>query len=161
MQAALKAAVRPNVGFARSPALTDAASIVRYWRHQLSANRNRIGLSTCLKVFAVKHDLPVSIQSKAVIFTHLHAAWTDLRAVQRKADVKRSEWIHEQADALAEDMKTTRAVALKQMARESDMKSAFKRMQPVSKGERSGAITKVKVPIHEWMYYEKDDVLFH
>ena len=46
MQAALKAAVRPNVGFARSPALTDAASIVRYWRHQLSANRNRIGHST-------------------------------------------------------------------------------------------------------------------
>ena len=61
MQAALKASVQPNVGFARSPALTDAASIVRYWRHQLSANRNRIGLSTCLKAFAVKHDLPVSI----------------------------------------------------------------------------------------------------
>ena len=35
------------------------------------------------------------------------------------------------------------------------------RIQQISKGERSGAITKVKVPIYEWMYYEKDNVLFH
>ena len=102
MQATLKASVRTNVGFARSPALSDATSIVRYWRHQLSANRNRIGLSTCLKAFAVKHDLPVSIQSKAVIFIHLHAAWTDLRAVHRKSVEKRLEWINDQANALAE-----------------------------------------------------------
>ena len=35
------------------------------------------------------------------------------------------------------------------------------RMQQISKGGRSGAITKMKVPIYEWMCYEKDGVLFH
>ena len=35
------------------------------------------------------------------------------------------------------------------------------RMQPISKGDQSGAITKVNVPIYEWMRYEKNDVLFH
>ena len=29
------------------------------------------------------------------------------------------------------------------------------RMQPISKGDQSGAITKVNVPIYEWMRYEK------
>ena len=35
------------------------------------------------------------------------------------------------------------------------------RVQPISKEDRSSAITKVKVPIYEWMCHEKDDVLFH
>ena len=35
------------------------------------------------------------------------------------------------------------------------------RMQQISKGGRSGAITKMKVPIYEWMCYKKYDVLFH
>ena len=37
MKAGIAASSRPNVGFHRSPALTDAASIVRYWRLQLTA----------------------------------------------------------------------------------------------------------------------------
>ena len=45
MKAGIAASSRPNFGFHRYPALTDAASIVRYWRLQLTARRNNIGLS--------------------------------------------------------------------------------------------------------------------
>ena len=55
------ASSRPNVGFHRSPALTDAASIVRYWRSQLTACRNNIGLSAKIIRFATKQDLPTEV----------------------------------------------------------------------------------------------------
>ena len=159
--AGIKAASKPNVGYARSPALTEAASIVRYWRAQISSNRNNVGLSCGIRTFALKHSLPTSVLVFESIITKLHDAWKSLRVVQQTAEEERSKWIHEQADALADDMKTTRSVALKQMAREADMRMSFQRMKSISKGEASGAISMVKVPHHEWMYHEVDDVLFH
>ena len=39
MQVGVKAIRRKDVGYARSPALTKAASLVRYWKPQLSSLR--------------------------------------------------------------------------------------------------------------------------
>ena len=61
LQAGINAAQRKNVGYQRSPALTEVAAIVRYWRTQLSAVRNSIGLSQCTVSFATKHSLPTAV----------------------------------------------------------------------------------------------------
>ena len=58
MLAGIKAASTPNVGYARSPALTEAASIVRYWRAQVSSNQNNVGLLRGIRGFELKHSLP-------------------------------------------------------------------------------------------------------
>ena len=44
MKAGIAASSHPNVGFHQSPALTDAASIVCYWRLQLTACQDNIRL---------------------------------------------------------------------------------------------------------------------
>ena len=106
MKAGIEASSRKNVGFHRSPALTDAASIVRYWRLQLTACRNKIGLSEKIIKFASKHDLPQMVVSIESIHRALHDAWEDLRAVQQKAQEHRAKWLNEKADAVASQMKT-------------------------------------------------------
>jgi hypothetical protein len=55
----IKAARRHNTGYHRSPALTEAAAIVRYWRIHLQAFRNALGLSDKTKRYASTNDLPL------------------------------------------------------------------------------------------------------
>ena len=95
MFAGIKAASKPNVGYARSPALTEAASIVRYWRAQISSNRNNVGLSCGIRTFALKHSLPTSVLLLESIITKLNDAWKALRVVQQTAEEERSKWIDE------------------------------------------------------------------
>ena len=106
MKAGIAASSRKNIGFHRSPALTDAASIVRYWRLQLTACRNKMGLSEKIIRFASKHDLPQTVVSIESIHRALHDAWEDLRAVQQKAKEYRAKWLNEKADAVSSQMKT-------------------------------------------------------
>ena len=115
MKAGIAASSRPNVGFHRSPALTDAASIVRYWRFQLTARWNNIGLSEKIIRFATKQDLPTEVAPLGTINRALHDSWDDLHAVQQKAEEHRAKWLHEKADAVAAQMKTDRSVALRQI----------------------------------------------
>ena len=89
MKAGVKAAKIPNKGFKRSPALTRAASFVRFWRRQLAARRNNVGLSCRMKEFASVHSLPVSVQAMHEIKTELQKAWKHLRKVQSNADKER------------------------------------------------------------------------
>ena len=106
MKAGIAASSRSNVGFHRSPALTDAASIVRYWRLQLTACRNNICLSEKIIKFATKQDLPTTVETLATITRALHDAWGELHAVQQKAQDHRAKWLNEKADAVAAQMKT-------------------------------------------------------
>ena len=57
-------------------------------------------------------------------------------------------------------MKTDRAKALRQIAVENATKTMFRRIHPISKGTQSGAITRVKVPVHTWYYSPTGDELF-
>ena len=84
MRAGIKAVRRKNVGYARSPTLTRAASIVRYWRTQLRARRNALPLSRASLDFAAQHSLPLIVEQLPVIFKQLHQAWAALREVQRR-----------------------------------------------------------------------------
>ena len=152
MKAGIAASSRKNVGFHRSPALTDAASIVRYWRLQLTACRNKIGLSEKIIRFASKHDLPQMVVSIESIHRALHDAWEDLRAVQQKAQEHRAKWLNEKADAVASQMKTDRSTALRQIAAENATKSTFQRLRPISKGTQTGALTRIKVPKQQWYF---------
>ena len=74
MQAGISAAKRANAGYARSPALTEAASLVHYWRTLLSARRNNIGLSAAAIKFRRRHDLPTTVPGANIINTNLHGA---------------------------------------------------------------------------------------
>ena len=125
MKAGIAASSRSNVGFHRSPALTDAASIVRYWRLQLTACRNNIGLLEKIIRFATNQDLPTTVEPLETITRALHDAWDDLHAVQQKSQEHRAKWLNEKADAVAAQMKTDRAVALRHIASENATKSTI------------------------------------
>ena len=62
MKAGMNKVRRKNVGFARSPELTRAASLVRYWKTQLRATRNKVVMFKATLTFAKKNDLPVTVQ---------------------------------------------------------------------------------------------------
>ena len=49
-------------------------------------------------------------------------------------------------------MKNNRSVALRQIAAENATKSVFQRLRPISKGTRTGALTRIKVPKQQWYY---------
>jgi hypothetical protein len=69
--------------------------------------------------------LPTTVEPLATITRALHDAWDDLHAVQKKAQDHRAKWLNEKADAVAAQMKTDRAVALRQIAAENATKSTF------------------------------------
>ena len=70
----IKAARRHNTGYHRSPALTEAAAIVRYWRLHLQAFRNALGLSDKTKRYASTNDLPLTILQESEILPALRAS---------------------------------------------------------------------------------------
>ena len=78
----IKAARRHNTGYNRSPALTEAAAIVRYWRLHLQAFRNALGLSDKTKRYASKNDFSLTILQESEILPALRASWKHLREVQ-------------------------------------------------------------------------------
>jgi hypothetical protein len=90
MQTGITAAKRATIEYARSPALTEAASLVRYWRNLLLARRNNIGLSAATLDFGRCHNLPVTVPGASIINTNLHGAWEHLRTVQNEAEERRS-----------------------------------------------------------------------
>ena len=81
IKAGIAASSHPNVGLHRSLDITDAAAIVRYWRLQLTAYRNNIGLSEKIVRFATKQDLPTEVVPLGIITQPLHEAWEDLHIV--------------------------------------------------------------------------------
>ena len=107
-----------------------------------------------------KNDLPLTILQEPEIIPALRASWKDLREVQQSAREHRSKCLHERADALASQMKTDRSKALRQIEAENATKTMFRRIRPISKGTQSGAITRVKVPVHTWYYSSTADALF-
>ena len=102
----IKAARWHNTGYHRSPALTEAAAIVRYWRLHLQEFRTSLGLSDKTKQYASKTDLSLTILQETEILPALRASWKDLRKVQQSAREHMSKGLHERADALASQMKT-------------------------------------------------------
>ena len=144
----IKAARRHKTGYHRSPALTEAAEIVCYWRIHLQAFRNSLGLSDKTKRYASTNDLPLEILQENEILLAVRASWKDLRAVQQSAREHRSKWLHERADALTSQMKTDLSKAVHQIAAENATKSKFRRICHISKGTQFRATTRVKVPVH-------------
>ena len=125
MQAGINAAKRANVGYAQSPALTEAASLVRYWRTLLSAGCNTIGLSAVTLEFGRRHNLPTTVPGANIINTNLHGAWEHLRKVQSEAEERRSAWLHSQTEEAAAELNTTKEAALRQIALELTLKATF------------------------------------
>jgi hypothetical protein len=41
------------------------------------------------------------------------------------------------------------------------MTHTFRKLRPIAKGKRSGTISRIKVPCHEWIYYHPSDTLYH
>ena len=161
MKAGIKAVRKRNIGFARSPALTKAASIVRFWRTQLSVARNQSTLSKASMAFASLHDLPGTVQPLSIIFRRLHQAWANLRLVQKHARSAREEWLDELAEEAAVEMNTTKEVALKQMAFESRVRRIYSKLKPISKGTFGGALASIKIPLFEWFFHTSSDMLYH
>ena len=160
MQAGINAAKRANVGYTRSPALTEAASLVRYWRTLLSARRNHIGLSTATIDYWRRHNLPTIVPGASIINKNLHGAWEHLRKLQNEAEERWSAWLHSQAEEAAAELNTTKKAALWQIALESTLKATFRKLRPIAKGPRSRALSCIKVPYHEWMYHQPLDTLY-
>ena len=82
MNAGITAVCHTNVGYHRSPALTSAANLVRYWKHQRQARRHDVGLSTRLLQYAQLNGLPQSVLRELDILQHLRESWAALRTVQ-------------------------------------------------------------------------------
>ena len=150
MNAGITAVCHTNVGYHRSPALTSAANLVRYWKHQRQARRHDVGLSTRLIQYAQLNGLPQSVLRELDILQHLRESWAALRTVQTQAREERSEWLNELADSLATAKRTTREKAIAQMAQESVSKETFRKLRFISKGAQSGGLSAVKRPNHNW-----------
>ena len=133
---------------------------MRYWRLHLQEFRNALGLSDKTNRYASKNNLPLTILQESEILPALRASWKDLREVQQSAREHRSKWLHERADTLTSQMKKDRSKALRQIAAENATKTMFQRIRPISKGTQSGAITRVKVPVHTWYYSPTGDGIF-
>jgi len=129
MQAGVKAVRRKNVGYARSPALMKAASLVRYWKTQLSSLRTSSPFSEKTVEFAKTHVLLQSVQSSAIIFQGLHQAWAHLRHVQKYAAELREAWLDQMAEDAAIEMNTSKENALKQMAQEAKLRRIFRKIK--------------------------------
>ena len=104
-----------NVGYHRSPLLTSAAALVRFWKHQLQARRNRLGLSTRQLKYAQVTDLPQLVPLENEILQHLREVLVALRTVQLQAHKSRSTWLIELANSVAVSQHTTREKALARM----------------------------------------------
>ena len=115
MKAGMNKVRRKNVGFARSPELTRAASLVRYWKTQLRATRNKVAMSKATLTFAKKNDLPVTVQSLPEVYLRLRQAWARLRLIQKNAAELRTQWLEELADSAATEANTSKEVALRQI----------------------------------------------
>ena len=98
-QSGINAEKRANVGYAHSPALTEAASLFSFWRNIHWSQRTNIGLSDAPVAFGTKLSLPMLVPSSREINTHLHEAWANLRKVQNEAEERRLAWLHVQVDA--------------------------------------------------------------
>ena len=95
-----------------------------------------------------------------IINTNLHGAWEHLRTVQNEAEERRSAWLHSQAEEAAAELNTTTKAALRKIALESTLKATFRKLRPIAKGPRNGALSRIKVPHHEWMYHQPSDTLY-
>ena len=127
----------------------------------LTEERNIIGLSEATILFGTQHRIPTTVPLALVINTHLHVAWAHLCNVHNEAVTRRSAWLRAQADAAAKESSTQIAAALRQLTAESTMKATFRKLRPITKGKRSGEISRIKVPCREWMYHLPSDTLYH
>ena len=123
----------------------------------ISADGTIVGRLCLVPNKIVASDSPMLL----IINTHLHAAWAHLRKVQNEAVARRSAWLHAQADVAAKESNTKIAAALRQLPTESTMKTTYRKLRPIAKGQRSGPISQIKVPCHEWMYHRPSDTLYH
>ena len=160
MRAGINTVRRRNVGYARSPTLTRAATIVRYWKTQLRAARQNVALSKAAVKFAQQHSLPTEVQSSSAIFENLHKAYAHLRHIQQHAAEIRGQWMENLAEAAAAEKNTSKAVALKQIVEENRVRRLFRRLKPLKQDIRSGALANVKIPSRQWFYHEGSDSLF-
>ena len=93
MNTGIVSVFQTNVEYHRSPPLTSAAALVRFWKHQLQARQNGVELSTHLLEYARVTGLPQLVPLENVILQHLCEAWTVLRTVQLQAHKSRSTWL--------------------------------------------------------------------
>ena len=161
MRAGINKVRRRNVGYARSPELTKAASFVRFWRTQLRAVRNRIALSKAARKFASTHGLPPTVQPQQIVFRRLHEAWAALRTIQRAAAELRSEWLNDLVESAAAEKNVSREAALKQIVEENRLRKLYRRLKPLGKGLNSGSIARILIPRYNWFYHSPSDSLYH
>ncbi len=64
------------------------------------------------------------------------------------------------AEAAANEMNTSKAVALKQIVEENRVRRLFRRLKPLKQDLRSGALASVKIPSRQWFYHAGSDSLF-
>ena len=126
MRAGINKVRRRNVGYARSPALTKSAEIVRFWRTQLRSMHNNVALSRATIKFAKNNDLPMTMQPKNTIFRQLQEAWASLRNIHKAAAELRSEWLDELVEQAAEEKNVTKEAALRQIVDENRLRKLFR-----------------------------------
>jgi hypothetical protein len=73
---------------------------------------------------------------------------------------RRSTWLHAQFNAASVELNMTKEAAIRQIATKATMKATFRKLQPIVKGSRSGAISQIKVPNHTCMYHQLANTLY-
>ena len=54
----------------------------------------------------------------------------------------------------------TKEASVREIPTEATIKATFWKLRPIAKGSRSGFISQIKVPNHEWMYHQPTDTLY-
>ena len=90
MNAGITAVYQTNVGYHRLAALTSAAALVWFWKDQLQARYNEVGISTSPLQYAQVNNLSMFVPRKTYLLQHLHKAWTALCTVQIHKNEARS-----------------------------------------------------------------------
>ena len=54
----------------------------------------------------------------------------------------------------------TKEASVREIPTEATIKATFWKLRPIAKGSRSGFVSQIKVPNHEWMYHQPTDTLY-
>ncbi len=163
VRAVLKKTARRRYGYFRSPELTLAGRKVLLYKAMLDCRRRKAPPSAGLIKIAksMGYDLTSNYEMKVgEIRRKVREARKELWEIQKVGADKRIEWLEVQAQASAEKGGGDWEAKMNAMIKTVRAASTNRKLSVLTKGLRSG-LDRIDVPVHEWMYSEEMDEVYH
>eukprot|EP00957_Ditylum_brightwellii_P099205 7556006-Ditylum_brightwellii.AAC.1 len=124
-----------KTGHVWSIKLVTAAREVRYWKTHKSDLYDKRNPSVHLLKLGKDLDVPFKLLPENIIVSKLTAARKELRKVQKNTAEIRNDYLKEMACLQNSSCNTDIATIIKNIRHKEDVKSPFKLIKPIAKGE--------------------------